>query len=366
MSIADPPRQFAWELTLNCNLRCVHCGSSCGAKHPNELSPEEALQLVDQLRALQPGVVALTGGEPLTRPDWHVIAGRLAADNHHVSMMTNGTLVNPETAARIADSGIASVTVSVDGTREFHDRIRGEGCHRLVYAAIRNLKQVGISPSVKTAVMKDNIDDLPNMQRELSESGIGCWGLQLGIARGRLGERPNATLEPEEIRAIVDFSLDVNTRSALRVILSDSIGYFSRQEIRSRQLGHQSAGIPVWDGCHAGVRSMAVFHNGDIGGCLSLRPPMFVEGNVRRQNIVDVWYAADAFSWRRTKLPDDLAGFCGSCGYQNRCRGGCPATRLSPGDRLEPENRICLYRHARLCQTKESRKHRVIQFPDQK
>jgi MoaA/NifB/PqqE/SkfB family radical SAM enzyme len=35
-----------WELTLKCNLACGHCGSRAGDRRDDELSPEEALDLV--------------------------------------------------------------------------------------------------------------------------------------------------------------------------------------------------------------------------------------------------------------------------------------------------------------------------------
>ena len=38
-----------WEITLRCDLACRHCGSRAGRQRPDELSTEEALDLVRQL-----------------------------------------------------------------------------------------------------------------------------------------------------------------------------------------------------------------------------------------------------------------------------------------------------------------------------
>ena len=68
----DAPICLTWELTYACNLACVHCLSSSGRRDPRELSTDECLSVVDQLRAMQVFYVNLGGGEPieLTGPDF--------------------------------------------------------------------------------------------------------------------------------------------------------------------------------------------------------------------------------------------------------------------------------------------------------
>jgi len=36
------PSVGVWEVTMNCNMRCKHCGSSCEGPLPDELTTEEA------------------------------------------------------------------------------------------------------------------------------------------------------------------------------------------------------------------------------------------------------------------------------------------------------------------------------------
>ena len=43
------PRVAVWELTLRCNLGCLHCGSRAGKARPDELTLGEALKLCDNL-----------------------------------------------------------------------------------------------------------------------------------------------------------------------------------------------------------------------------------------------------------------------------------------------------------------------------
>ena len=81
---------MVWELTMACNMRCRHCGSSCATSLPDELTHREALDLCDQLAGLGTRLVTLSGGEPLLRADWHRLAGRLVDAGVTTNIISNG------------------------------------------------------------------------------------------------------------------------------------------------------------------------------------------------------------------------------------------------------------------------------------
>ena len=78
-----------WEITMGCNMRCKHCGSSCAEALPDELNTSEALEVCDQLKDLGLKVITLSGGEPTTRSDWHIIAKRLVDNGIITSIITD-------------------------------------------------------------------------------------------------------------------------------------------------------------------------------------------------------------------------------------------------------------------------------------
>ena len=63
------PVYAVWETTLACDMACTHCGSRAGKARPNELSTDEALDLVRQLAEANTVEVTLIGGESYLRPD---------------------------------------------------------------------------------------------------------------------------------------------------------------------------------------------------------------------------------------------------------------------------------------------------------
>ena len=68
-----------WEITLQCNLACLHCGSRAAHARPDELTTAEALDLVRQLAEAGIEEVALIGGEAYLRRDWLTIAAAIAS-----------------------------------------------------------------------------------------------------------------------------------------------------------------------------------------------------------------------------------------------------------------------------------------------
>ena len=84
-----------WEITLSCNISCLHCGSNADInKRPQELSTSEALDLIEQLADLNCRRVVLSGGEPFMRTDWPLLAQRIIMLGMKVNFISNGYIVN--------------------------------------------------------------------------------------------------------------------------------------------------------------------------------------------------------------------------------------------------------------------------------
>ena len=60
-----PPRLIFWETTAGCNLECIHCRRVTVADQllPQDLSTQEAFDLIDQIAAFSRPIFVLSGGE---------------------------------------------------------------------------------------------------------------------------------------------------------------------------------------------------------------------------------------------------------------------------------------------------------------
>lgn len=332
-----------WEFTMGCNLRCLHCGSSCKEPLPDELSTEESMALVDQIILLKPRWITLTGGEPLLRCDWDLIASKLNENGISVRMITNGVLINEKIAQRMKACGLDLISISLDGTEEFHDYMRGKGAFKKSKEAYKLLKEYNIPYSTNTTIIRENIDCLEELSAHLIEMGVSIWQLQPGLPEGSLANHRNSIINASDFQRLIDFSFEENKRGKIKVLLGENIGYFTRKESLSRSMALGVSQPILWKGCNAGIRSLAILHNGDVVGCTSIRKPGFVEGNIRNRSLTDIWNHEDSFAWRRKFTASKLKGACRECTYCDVCLGGCSNVRLTLNNSLSSENQLCVY-----------------------
>jgi len=83
-----------WELTLKCNLRCSHCGSSAGIPRKNELTTKECFKLCEELADLGCKDVSLMGGEPFLREDWFQVAQCVNNLGMNLNFVSNGIVLD--------------------------------------------------------------------------------------------------------------------------------------------------------------------------------------------------------------------------------------------------------------------------------
>lgn len=312
------PLVVGWELTLACNLQCLHCGSSAKFARPDELTLEESVAICDQFQTLLVREVDFTGGEPLLRRGWAEIATRLVKKGISTNLLTNGLLLDQDKIAEIEDAGIGCVGISLDGLEGTHDYIRGhEGLFNKVLGAIERTHKSNLRLSVITTACGVNLDELPLLLDLLLAMGVRSWRIQPLFHFGRSTAAPQFQLTDTgyaQIGAFIQSRAAEANDGGLDLRMADSLGYFTDYDIRSMD----------WRGCPAGLVTCGITSDGKIKGCLSL-PDDFVEGDLREKDLWDIWFADGAFAFTRGYSADELGPNCRSCGKAEVCRGGCTA-----------------------------------------
>lgn len=327
------PRVVGWELTLRCNMNCLHCGSSAGSARPDELTEEEGLDLIDQMVALGTQVLTLSGGEPMTHPSWHVYAKKLVDSGVHTYMITNGLLLE-KNIDKLLSTGMKRVGVSLDGTEKTHNFIRNHpNSFQSAMKGIKKAIKAGLQPGAITHISRANIKDMEEMYRIFRDKGLKFWQIQITFRQGRMLEHDEFSLDPEEVPAIADFVHEKQQlKEGLDVVPGDNLGYYCNPPIRPRE----------WQGCFAGRHLMGVDADGAIKGCLSL-PREFIEGYIRKEPLKTIWEDPQRFKYNRYFSPDMLKGSCKDCPKGDPCRAGCVVTAYSStGERFY--NPYCVYR----------------------
>lgn len=331
-----------WELTMACNMRCKHCGSSCKEKQDDELTTKEALDLCDQLADLGLSYITLSGGELTLRDDWHLIAKRLTDNGVATSMITNGWLLNDEMIQMAKDANIQTIGISIDGLKETHDNIRRTGSYEKDLGLMKKIRDAGMNACAVTTVHEGNIGELEGMYDEFEKAGVNVWQLQIALPMGNFAHHKDLYLKKGRVSELIDFCY-AKKDGSIAMCPADCIGYFTAKE---RVLREEVYKISTnWQGCTAGKNTIGILCNGDIIGCTSIRGKEYVEGNIRNTPLREIWESPTAFRWNRDLKKSDLKGFCHDCIYATKCLGGCTNTRYTYGGDIHSENEYCAYNY---------------------
>lgn len=339
--MVNNPITAVWEITMGCNMRCKHCGSSCREPLPGELTTEEALKLCDELGEIGLKWVTLSGGEPTTRKDWTVIAERLNQNGVIPYIITNGWLFDENILEQAINAGISTIGFSIDGLQDTHDFIRRPGSYGKIMHALVLCRDKDINVTPITTINKKNLKELEDLKHVLISKGIKSWQVQMGFPMGNMSDHKSILLEPGDIDTVIDFAYQCMQEASIQIILADCFGYFNLKEM---EIFEKIYGVTYSrQGCTAGKFSFGILHNGDILGCTSIRNPEFIEGNIKNTSLKAIWENPDSFSWNRNMRKEDLGGFCAKCRFGDRCLGGCATSKLTIGNSVYAENQYCSY-----------------------
>ncbi|MBN2711387.1 MAG: radical SAM protein [Planctomycetes bacterium] len=206
-----------WNITQQCNLRCLHCYSHSSENIRASWDDlEKGYAFIDSLADYGVPVLLFSGGEPLFHPHLFEWVAHARAKKLHVVISTNGTLISEEKAARLKELNVDYVGVSLDGLEKVNDRFRGKaGAFREALTGIRNCRAAGLKVGLRFTITAHNKDDLGGVFDLLVEEDIprACF-YHLAYA-GRGGAMQDADLTPQETRAAIDL-LVARTRELYR------------------------------------------------------------------------------------------------------------------------------------------------------
>jgi Y-X(10)_GDL-associated radical SAM protein len=356
------PVHVVWELTLACDLKCLHCGSRAGARRKEELSTAECLTVVDALAGLGVREVSLIGGEAYLRKDWTEIVRAIRSHGIYCAIQTGGRNLTPARLEEAVKAGLNGIGVSLDGLSTLHDRLRNvPGSFERALATLRRAREAGLATSVNTQIGAETMPDLPGLMDTIIELGAQQWQVQLTVAMGNAADNAELLLQPYQVLELMPLLATLYRQGGergLQIVVGNNIGYFGPYEHIWRGFGNERV---HWTGCSAGQTVLALEADGTIKGCPSLATADFAGGNIRDQALADLWENSKAIHFGRLRSVTDLWGFCRTCYYADVCRGGCTWTSHSlvgvPGN-----NPYCHYRALEL--DKQGLRERVVKIRD--
>ena len=340
-------RLIFWELTSQCNLKCIHCRAEATEKpFINELTTKEAYSLIDSIVSFSNPILILTGGEPLYRADVFDIASYANKKGLRIALATNGTLIDEKVAKKILNSGIKRVSISIDGAnRETHDSFRGfKGSFDDAIKGFLNLKRLNIEVQFNTTIAKHNINEIEDIYKLAKDMKACALHIFMLVPVGcgvEIADREMVSKEDYERvlnwlyeKSIEDRSLELKATCAPH--------YFrimrQRMKKENRSLPKPSHGMSAMTkGCLAGGYVCFISRIGNVQPCGYL--PV-VAGNVRSEPLERIWKESEVF--KRLRDPSLLKGKCGRCEYKMICEGCRARAFYKTGDYMDEEP-YCVY-----------------------
>ena len=342
------PRLIAWEVTRFCLLSCKHCRAAAKATpYSGELNTQECYKLLDNIASFSRPIIILTGGEPMMRPDIYDIAAYGNGLGLPMVMAPCGILIDDETAAKIVNSGIKRISISLDGaTAESHDAFRGvEGAFEGTLAGLEAAKRAGLEFQINTTVSKHNLAELPAIRELAIKLGARVFNPFFLVPTGRGKEMADQEISPEQYEQTLRWLAEKQNSPDIMQRVTCAPHY---QRIL-RQM-HVTGTHPV-KGCMGGQSFAFISHRGKVQICGFLELEC---GDLRRENLDfrKIWETSQVF--RRLRDLDSYRGRCGYCEYRKVC-GGCRARAYAmTGDYLAEEP-YCLYQpHSKKGQEKDA------------
>jgi radical SAM protein len=350
------PILIFWETTKACGLACRHCRASAMENPlPDELTDAEAESFIKSITDFGKPypVLILTGGDMMRRTNIDYIIE--IAEKYEIPTSISPAATDLFTGDRIdyfKAHHVLSASLSLDGDREMHDWLRGEGVYNRTLGLINMLNEKHLKLQINSVVMRKNISQLPELLKLLIDNGVKTWEVFFLIQTGRAIDSEDLT--PQEFEDINHWLLfAMNYGMVIRTVESpifrriidegnenyagdlyyqlmdktiDLLGFPDRKNIPSRMSNTRD-----------GKGIIFVGYNGEV------YPSGFLPynlGNIRDKSIADIYRNNETLKLLRDSA--NLGGSCGICRWGDSCGGSRSRAYARYGD-IFARDPACLY-----------------------
>lgn len=288
------PLNVSLELTLACNLKCVHCYNfdRDQPRKSDELSFDDWRRVMRELREEGTLFLNFTGGEAMAYPRFWDLLAYAAELRFAVTVLTNGTLLTDAACDRLASNpALAGVSLSIYGNESAtHDgltQVRGSW-ERTMRGAER-MRARGVLVQLKYIVMRGNAHE------------VGAF-----LARGL----------PTQVDATITGRYDGTHGSLATRADVATVADLYRGPLRGHLSKRKSEPADDEFKCNCARANAAVLSNGDVTPCIAV--PLRV-GSVRAAPFGEIWRNAPGFRRIRGLKVADFAT-CAPCPLKAWCR----------------------------------------------
>ena len=331
---------FQWHITSNCLNRCKHCYMFDENYVAEDCTYDDFCLMLSNIEdfcskySVETPFFILTGGSPFMNPDCEKILKLLHAKEKYISLLDIPEMVNEKNIEVMHSCDIMGYQMSLDGLRETHDAIRGDGSFDKTIEACKKLYNAKIKPVIMFTLSQDNYNQLIPLCEYLVENlDDFAFLYDFVVPIGNASHTKNY-ISTEMAQKILDeyyffyqnHLLDDKKQFSLKP--TDYRAYRYKKNHEPIKTVYQYSMI---SGCHIGWDAICILQNGDVLPCRRL--PIVI-GNLKRDSFEDIFLKSDLL--RKFRRFPQYQKQCGTCQYGAACRG-CPAITYGlTGDCFNP------------------------------
>lgn len=319
------PLRVTFEVTYRCNLKCEMCYLVIEGreKQKDELTSEEIKNVISQLTRKIP--LTFTGGEPLLKEGIMDVL-KYASKRNVFGLLTNGILITENKAKELVEIETNSLTISIDGIKDIHDKIRGKGSFEKAMEGIKRIqeqkkKQSKSNPriNINAVIMPSNIDTLHEIVELASDLSIDLCSFQAldpSLNRSGLNVHNDINrymkttinqvdhIDPVEMRRCLEKIDSVSKKNKVKVNFvprinrNDLIDYYSRKIDAEKYI------------CKFPWSALRISPFGDLYPCFN-----YSIGNIRKNKISELWNNDQYKNFRKSLKNQKIFPGCVGCCY---------------------------------------------------
>jgi len=339
-----------YNCTSRCNLRCLHCyAASDSTRRDIELSTAQAKKLLNDVLEVNAPVVLFSGGEPLLRPDLFELMAEAKRIGLRSVISTNGTLINAETAKKLADANVSYVGISIDGPEEFHDQFRQtSGCFKATMTGFENCKKADLRMGLRFTISNSNKEQVPAIFDICRDNGIRRVCFYHLIRSGRGKDIESQAVSRADTRKVVDMILDRTADFVSKGLLDEvlTVGNHAdgpyllvKMQQQGKNIDQQKSLLLSNGGNRIGEKISSVGWEGSVYADQFWRN--YPLGNVAQKNFKEIWTNPDEPVLQKLRNKSRFAHKrCLKCKWFDLCKGNFRFLGPDPDIknwRLEPD-----------------------------
>lgn len=275
------PLKVQWKITNRCNMRCKHCYE--GEKNMKQLNDEQIAVVFDKLINSSIQQLTITGGEALLVNNLAGYVRRCLDKGIRINLFTNGILLRSfiDELGEIANKKLLTFEISIDGSRNEHNYIRGEDNYEQTTANIVYVMKQGYKIITNTVVNGITKRSIIQMMNDLHDMGVSTIQLSNLMLKGWAKEnRDELYISKEELQDVYkEISEKVHFPFFYADITNDVYRTDGNKEVKKE-------GKNTWK-CCAGQARVTIDFNGDVLLCPLCQD--YSIGNIAEMSLTDIW-----------------------------------------------------------------------------